>query len=86
MLDQLEEIDLEAPGSGVVHIEQTVIGLDYMDVNQCSGTYLPTLPSRLGLEAEVRVIAIGSDASDVSLGGRVARDPVLGAYVKHLGR
>ena len=33
---QLEDIDLAAPGPGEVQIEQTAVGLNYMDVYQRS--------------------------------------------------
>ncbi|MGI9506715.1 MAG: quinone oxidoreductase family protein [Geminicoccaceae bacterium] len=80
---QLEEINLPAPGFGEVQIEQTAIGLNYMDVYQRSGAYPLSLPSPLGLEAAGRIIAVGSDVSDFAPGDRVAYGPVLGAYAKH---
>lgn len=77
---QLEDIDLAAPGPGEVQIEQTAVGLNYMDVYQRSGAYPLSLPSPLGLEAAGRVVAIGSDVTDFKTGDRVAYGPVLGAY------
>ncbi|MEP4290433.1 MAG: quinone oxidoreductase, partial [Rhizobiaceae bacterium] len=47
----LEDAELGAPGSGEVQIEQTAIGLNYMDIYQRSGAYDMSLPSPLGLEA-----------------------------------
>ncbi|MEL6963847.1 MAG: quinone oxidoreductase [Pseudomonadota bacterium] len=79
----LEEIDLAAPGPGEVQIEQTAVGLNYMDVYQRSGAYPLSLPSPLGLEAAGRIIAVGSDVSELAVGDRVAYGPVLGAYAKH---
>ena len=80
---QLEDTDLAAPGPGEVQIEQTAVGLNYMDVYQRLGAYPLTLPSPLGLEAAGRITAIGSDVTDFEPGDRVAYGPVLGAYAKH---
>lgn len=54
----VETIDLEAPASGEVTIEQTAIGLHYMNVYQRSGLYPLLLPSGLGLEAAGRVLKL----------------------------
>lgn len=77
---QIEEIDVPAPGPGEVQIEQTAIGLNYMDIYQRSGAYKMSLPSPLGLEAAGRVIAVGAEVSGFAEGDRVAYGPVLGAY------
>jgi len=80
---QLEEIDLAAPSAGEVQIEQTAIGLNYMDIYQRSGAYKMALPSPLGLEAAGRVISVGAEVGGFSVGDRVAYGPVLGAYAAH---
>lgn len=77
---QIEEIDVPAPGPGEVQMEQSAIGLNYMDIYQRSGAYKMSLPSPLGLEAAGRVIAVGADVSGFAEGDRVAYGPVLGAY------
>jgi NADPH2:quinone reductase len=79
----LEDFDLGAPGSGEVQIEQTAIGLNYMDIYQRSGAYDMALPSPLGLEAAGRVAAVGPDVSEFDIGDRVAYGPVLGGYATH---
>lgn len=79
----LETVDLDAPARGEIQIEQSAIGLNYMDVYQRSGAYTLTLPSPLGLEAAGRVLEIGADVADFSVGDRVAYGPVLGAYASH---
>ncbi|MEM9106866.1 MAG: quinone oxidoreductase [Pseudomonadota bacterium] len=79
---ELREIDLDPPGAGEVTIEQTAIGLNYMDVYQRSGYYPLTLPSGLGLEAAGVVVEVGADVSDLRKGDRVAYGPVLGAYAQ----
>ena len=63
-------------------MEQTAIGLNYMDVYQRSGSYKMALPSPLGLEAAGHVIAVGPDVTEFRVGDRVAYGPVLGAYAK----
>lgn len=80
---QLEQADLAAPGAGEVQLEQTAIGLNYMDIYQRSGAYKMSLPSPLGLEAAGRVIAVGDGVTDFTVGDRVAYGPVLGAYATH---
>ncbi|MGI9402434.1 MAG: quinone oxidoreductase family protein [Rhizobiaceae bacterium] len=80
---KLEEFDLEKPGPGEVQIEQTAIGLNYMDVYQRSGHYKMELPSSLGLEAAGKVIALGENVTGFSVGERVVYGSVLGAYATH---
>lgn len=79
----MENVDLPAPASDEVTIEQSAIGLNYMDVYQRSGYYPLELPSGLGLEAAGQVIAVGSGVSDLAVGDRVAYGPLLGAYANH---
>jgi len=80
---QMSAIELPPPSAGEVTLEQTAIGLNYMDVYQRSGYYPLELPSGLGLEAAGKVVAIGPDVTDLSIGDRVVYGPVLGAYAKH---
>ena len=80
---QLEEVELGTPGAGEVQVEQTAIGLNYMDIYQRSGAYKMELPSPLGLEAAGRVLAVGSEVDGFAVGDRVAYGPVLGAYAAH---
>lgn len=75
--------ELASPSANEVQIEHSAIGLNYMDVYQRSGHYPLALPSRLGLEAAGRVIAIGSGVDNFSVGDRVAYGAVLGAYASH---
>lgn len=80
----LKEIDIAPPGPGEALIEQTAIGLNYMDVYQRSGHYPLSLPSGLGLEAAGRVAEIGSDVVGLKAGDRVAYAAgPPGAYAKH---
>lgn len=79
----LEDAELGPPGPGEVQLQQTAIGLNYMDVYQRSGAYPLTLPSGLGLEAAGVVMAVGEGVEDIDVGTRVAYGPVLGAYASH---
>ena len=80
---KFETVHLDAPGAGEVLLEQTAIGLNYMDVYQRSGYYPLDLPSGLGLEAAGKILEVGPDVSDIAVGDRVVYGPVLGAYAKH---
>ena len=80
---QLEDLELDPPGTGAVQVEHTAIGLNYMDIYQRSGAYKMDLPSALGLEAAGRVLAVGDGVDGFSVGDRVAYGPVLGAYAAH---
>jgi NADPH2:quinone reductase len=77
---EIESIELPPPGPGEAQIEQTAIGLNYMDAYQRSGHYAVNLPSPLGLEAAGRVTAVGEGVSEVAVGDRVVYAGVLGAY------
>lgn len=79
----VRETEVPPPQNGQVLIEQTAIGLNYMDVYQRSGHYPLELPSGLGLEAAGRVLEVGDAVVDVKPGDRVAYGPVLGAYARH---
>ena len=77
---QLEEVDLAPPGEGEVQIQQTAIGLNYMDVYQRSGYYPMATPSPLGLEAAGEIASVGAGVEGLSVGDRVVYGGVLGAY------
>jgi NADPH2:quinone reductase len=79
---KLESVELEPPGAGEVMLEQTCIGLNYMDVYQRSGHYPLDLPSGLGLEAAGKVLQLGADVTGFNIGDRVVYGPVLGAYAQ----
>jgi NADPH2:quinone reductase len=73
----IEDVEVADPGPGEVLLEQTAVGLNYMDVYQRSGYYPMELPSGLGLEAAGRVIAVGPGVAGISVGDRVAYGPNL---------
>jgi len=80
---EIETIDLAPPAAGEVQIEQTAVGLNFMDVYQRSGMYPLSMPSALGLEAAGKVTAVGDGVADISVGDRVVYGGVLGAYASH---
>ncbi len=66
-----------------IRIEQTSIGLNYIDTYHRTGLYpLPDkLPQCLGLEGAGRVVEIGNNVNHIKIGDRVAyASPPLGAY------
>ena len=80
---ELVDFDLAPPGPGEVQIEQTAIGLNYMDVYQRAGAYTLPLPSPLGLEAAGHITALGEGVTGFKVGDRVVYGGVLGAYATH---
>jgi len=78
----LETVEVGPPGPGEALIEQTAVGVNYMDVYQRSGAYKLDLPSRLGLEAAGRVTEVGPGVDTVVPGDRVVYGPNLGAYAR----
>lgn len=80
---QIESVELPPPAASEVTLEQSFVGLNYMDVYQRSGAYALELPSSLGLEAAGKVTAVGADVDSLVVGDRVVYGPVLGAYAKH---
>lgn len=77
---QMEPFEVPSPGNGEVQIEQTAIGLNYMDIYQRSGHYPLAIPSPLGLEAAGKITAVGPDVDGLHPGDRVVYGGVLGAY------
>jgi NADPH2:quinone reductase len=80
----VREVEIGPPGPGEVLLQQTAIGLNYMDVYQRSGHYPLTLPSGLGLEAAGRVVEIGEGVTGIQVDDRVAyAGGPPGAYAGH---
>ena len=78
------DAEIGSPGAGEVLIEQTAIGLNFMDVYQRSGYYPLELPSGLGLEAAGRIVEIGEGVTEFNVGDRVAYGGgAPGAYAAH---
>ncbi|MBD2842905.1 quinone oxidoreductase family protein [Erythrobacter rubeus] len=76
--------DVPTPGPGEVLIDQSAIGLNFIDTYHRTGLYPVELPSGLGLEAAGTISALGDGVSDYAVGERVAyMGPGFGAYATH---
>lgn len=81
---QLEQVELEAPGPGMVTVANHAIGLNYIDTYHRSGLYPLPLPIGLGLEGAGIVEKVG-EGVDLVLGDRVAYCSAgFGAYADAL--
>lgn len=79
---QLEEIELESPGIGMVTVRNKAIGLNYIDTYHRNGLYPLPLPIGLGLEGAGIVEAVGTEV-DIDVGDRVAYCSAgFGAYAE----
>ena len=78
------DIPVSAPGAGEVRLQQTAIGLNYIDVYHRNGLYpVPRLPAVIGMEAAAVVVEVGDGVIGVQAGDRVAyASPPLGAYAE----
>lgn len=77
----IQEVATVTPGAGEAWVEQTAIGVNYLDVMQRSGAVNLPLPAGLGLEGAGHVTAIGDGVSHVQVGDRIAyASGPLGAY------
>lgn len=66
------DVELPPPGPREVQIEQTAIGVNFVDIYFRTGLYPSPLPARLGSEAAGVVVARGADVDDIAVGDRVA--------------
>jgi NADPH2:quinone reductase len=80
----LEEVLLDAPGPGMVTVENRAIGLNYIDTYHRSGLYPLPLPAGIGLEGAGVVQAVGENVT-LCMGDRVAYCSAgFGAYAQAL--
>ena len=80
----LEEVRLDAPGPGMVTVENRAIGLNYIDTYHRSGLYPLPLPTGIGLEGAGVVQALGEGVT-LAEGDRVAYCSAgFGAYAQAL--
>lgn len=79
---QFEDIELGAPGQGIVRIRQRAVGLNFIDTYQRKGIYPNPLPFTPGNEASGEVTAIGPGVMDFKVGDRVAYGTALGSYAE----
>jgi NADPH2:quinone reductase len=76
-----QEITLGEPGPQEARVRHHAIGLNYIDTYHRSGLYPVPLPSGIGLEGAGVVEAVGSEASELKPGDRVAyAGGPVGAY------
>jgi len=69
---RVEDVDPGNPGPGAALVQQTAIGVNYVDICERSGRYAVPLPAGLGKEAAGIVEAIGEGVTTVRPGDRVA--------------
>jgi acyl transferase domain-containing protein/NADPH:quinone reductase-like Zn-dependent oxidoreductase/acyl carrier protein len=67
---QLVIAELSPPGPGEVQLEVRAVGLNFRDVLNALGMY-PGDPGPLGGEAAGRIVAVGAEVSDFSIGDEV---------------
>lgn len=78
-----EDVAVGVPGPGEVRIQQTAIGVNFIDVYHRSGLYpLPRLPAILGQEGAGVISAVGDGVEDLSVGDRVAYAGCPGSYAQ----
>lgn len=79
-----EPVEVGSPGPGEVRLQQTAVGLNFIDVYHRTGIYpVPALPQVLGLEGAGVVEAVGDGVEEFAPGDRVAYAGVpLGAYAE----
>jgi len=81
---ELRDVVVDAPGPGMVTVENRAIGLNYIDTYHRSGLYPLAMPTGIGLEGAGVVSAVGSDV-DLQVGDRVVYFAAgLGAYAQAL--
>jgi NADPH2:quinone reductase len=68
-----ENADIRDPGAGEVLLQQTAVGLNFIDTYHRSGLYpVEALPSGIGMEGAGVVEKLGSDVAELRVGDRVA--------------
>jgi NADPH2:quinone reductase len=79
---QWQQLDLDAPGPGMVTVRNRAIGLNFIDTYHRSGLYPLPLPTGIGLEAAGVIEAVG-DGVSLGVGDRVAYCSAgIGAYAE----
>ncbi len=68
-----DEVEVGAPGPGEVRLEQSAVGLNFIDVYHRTGLYpLADMPAVIGMEGAGQVEAVGAGVDDFKPGDRVA--------------
>ena len=77
------EVPVKTPKRGEILVNQSHVGLNYIDVYHRSGLYPLSIPSGLGMEAAGTIEAIGRDVKGFKIGDRVAYGSgPLGSYAE----
>lgn len=81
----LQSVELEEPGEGMVTIEIEAFGINYADIMARLGKYrgAPPRPCVIGYEVVGKVIKLGNNANAQLLGKRVVAFTRFGGYAKH---
>jgi len=77
---ELEEASVSPPGAGEVQLEQTALGLNFIDIYYRSGLYALPLPMTPGQEGVGVITALGSGVAGFEVGQRVAYAGAIGGY------
>jgi NADPH2:quinone reductase len=76
-----EDVEVRDPGAGEVRVRHHAVGVNYIDIYHRSGLYKVPLPSAIGMEGAGVVEAVGTGATDIKEGDRVAyAAPPIGSY------
>lgn len=76
------DVEVGSPGPREVLIDVAAAGVNYIDTYQRSGIYQVPLPYTLGVEGAGRVIEVGSEVTELSVGDRVAWQDAPGGYAQ----
>ena len=79
---EVHETELAPPGPGMLHIKQSAIGLNFIDIYQRKGLYPVSLPAVLGSEGVGTVTSIGEGVDGFSVGDRIAHLAHGGVYAE----
>jgi NADPH2:quinone reductase len=71
-----------SPGPGQVRIQQSAIGVNFIDVYRRTGLYHVALPVIPGMEGAGTVEAVGTEVKGLRVGDRVAYANVPGTYAE----
>ncbi|MCH8113128.1 MAG: quinone oxidoreductase [Proteobacteria bacterium] len=80
-----EDIAVGKPGPGEVRLQQTALGLNFLDIYHRAGTHhmpLDPLPAIPGVEGAGVVDAVGEGVDELAPGDRVAYAITVGAYAE----
>jgi NADPH2:quinone reductase len=75
-----EEVPLQSPKAGQIRIQQTAVGLNFIDTYHRSGLYPLDLPATIGMEAAGVVDAVGRGVKGLKEGDRIAYCTIPGSY------